>query len=482
MERKLAQRAATAALAGDLGAVRAAVAQDAAVSHHWSVLMNACFGGKVSYGNLGSLYEPGGVKVLPAFKLRDQAGARIERNYRVIERVIAERGDWRRLLPDQAALDRLIFYSGGHLRDLLRLVGGVLTLAQSIPVPATTVDVAIDQLRTEFLPIADDEAIWLEEISRTHRIALSSSDRLPVLARFLDTHLALCYLNGDEWYDIHPLIADHVNTLSESARTEAATAFQEALDLRRRTAEMDQTSGILRDLAVSLDHVGFVQRLGGEFAPSLATHEESLALRRRLLAIHGETPEALRHLSSSLNSVGQLRQQTGDLAVSLAAYNESVTIARRLLKEIGTTPETLRDLSISLGNVGMGQRAAGSLSDSVAAYEESVSLRRRRIEEFGETPQGVADLATSLSDLSGVLRSTNRERALAVMEDSLASFRRLSEVLGETPYTMGELANRLGAVADLRREEKDPAGAAAAGDEAETIRQRLHSIGAGSAE
>lgn len=173
---------------------------------------------KVSYGNLGALYEPGGVKVLPAFKLRDQAGARIERNYRVIERVIAARGDWRRLLADQAALDRLIYFSGGHLRDLLRLVGGVLTLAQSIPVPAATVDAAIDQLRTEFLPIADDEAIWLEEISRTHQIALPSSDRLPILARFLDTHLALCYLNGDEWYDIHPLIAEHVGTLSESAR------------------------------------------------------------------------------------------------------------------------------------------------------------------------------------------------------------------------------------------------------------------------
>ena len=165
---------------------------------------------KVSYGNLGSLYEPGGVKVLPAFKLRDQAGTSIERNYRVIEQVVAARGDWRRLLADRAALDRLICASGGHLRDLLRLVAGVLTLAQGTPVPASTVDAAIDQLRTEFLPIADDEALWLAETSRTHQIALSSADRLPVLAQFLDTHLALCYRNGDEWYDIHPLIADQV--------------------------------------------------------------------------------------------------------------------------------------------------------------------------------------------------------------------------------------------------------------------------------
>jgi len=105
----------------------------------------------------------------------------------MVERVVAARGDWRRLLADRVALDRLICNSGGHLRDWLRLVGGVLTLAQQVPVPATSVDAAIDQLRTGFLPIADNEALWLAEISRTNQISLSRADRLPVLARFLDS-------------------------------------------------------------------------------------------------------------------------------------------------------------------------------------------------------------------------------------------------------------------------------------------------------
>ena len=46
MDRKLAQRAAAAAHAGDLDSVRVAVTQDAEISRHWSVLMNACFGGQ----------------------------------------------------------------------------------------------------------------------------------------------------------------------------------------------------------------------------------------------------------------------------------------------------------------------------------------------------------------------------------------------------------------------------------------------------
>ena len=46
MDKKLTQRAAAAAQAGDLDTVRAAVTQDATVAGHWSVLMNACFGGR----------------------------------------------------------------------------------------------------------------------------------------------------------------------------------------------------------------------------------------------------------------------------------------------------------------------------------------------------------------------------------------------------------------------------------------------------
>ena len=46
MDKKLARGAAAAAHSGDLDAVRAAVTQDAAIAGHWSVLMNACFGGQ----------------------------------------------------------------------------------------------------------------------------------------------------------------------------------------------------------------------------------------------------------------------------------------------------------------------------------------------------------------------------------------------------------------------------------------------------
>ena len=165
---------------------------------------------KIRYGNLGALYEPGGVRMLPALKLRNRVGERSQEGYDAMEKVVGARGDWQKLLGQRSALDWLIQNSGGHLRDLLRLLGEVLRRAKEFPVPESTVEAAINQVRTEFLPIADDDARWLAEIARSHQTALPSTDKLPELARFFDTHLALCYRNGDEWYDIHPLIAKHV--------------------------------------------------------------------------------------------------------------------------------------------------------------------------------------------------------------------------------------------------------------------------------
>lgn len=46
MDKNLAKRAVAAAQSGDLEAVQAAVAQDGAVARYWSVLMNACLGGR----------------------------------------------------------------------------------------------------------------------------------------------------------------------------------------------------------------------------------------------------------------------------------------------------------------------------------------------------------------------------------------------------------------------------------------------------
>ena len=180
---------------------------------------------KIRYPNVDALYEPGGLIVLPAFKLfeRDENRTPIPANFDAMERVVGHRGDWRRLLGnDRSLLDRLIRNSGGHLRDLLRLLSQVLLRAKELPVPERIVDAAISQVRNTFLPIPNVDALWLAEIADSYQVDLEELAALPSLSRFFDTHLVLCYRNGEEWYDVHPLVREHVHAQAEQVRRRRA--------------------------------------------------------------------------------------------------------------------------------------------------------------------------------------------------------------------------------------------------------------------
>jgi hypothetical protein len=121
----------------------------------------------------------------------------------------------------QALADRLVTLSGGHFRDLLRLFRETVVLIStwrpSLPVVTEVLDRAIINVRNEYLPIAIEDARWLEEISRRRDPALPDSkpESIGRLSRFLDTHLVLYLTNGKDWYDLHPLIRDEVAALAK---------------------------------------------------------------------------------------------------------------------------------------------------------------------------------------------------------------------------------------------------------------------------
>ena len=165
---------------------------------------------KVRVHNLGMLYGVGALQIFPAIKIRSSDGEVHELGIGAIKKIVAKRGDWKRLLGDDAQLEKLIHMSGGNIRDLLRLLSEVIRRATELPVSTPVVDDAINQMRVEFLPVADDDAMWLAQIAETHQASFGAMDKLPDLARFFDTHLVLCYRDGPEWYDVHPLIKEHM--------------------------------------------------------------------------------------------------------------------------------------------------------------------------------------------------------------------------------------------------------------------------------
>ena len=108
--------------------------------------------------------------------------------------------------------ERLIAVCGGHFRDLLLLFREALLRTKSLPVTEDVINLATTSFRSTFLPIAIDDAQWLDKIGKLRTTSLPSvkTEDVTRLTRFLDTHFVLYLTNGEEWYDIHPLIRDEV--------------------------------------------------------------------------------------------------------------------------------------------------------------------------------------------------------------------------------------------------------------------------------
>ncbi|TXI46322.1 MAG: hypothetical protein E6Q50_14810 [Lysobacter sp.] len=116
--------------------------------------------------------------------------------------------NWSEILSG-GALDRLSLSSGGDLREFFRLIRLCLTTVrddEQLPLTEQTIVAAENNVRGEMLPIPADHLDWLQKIARTHDTCLPSDTELPTLAHFLDNRLVLNYRNGDNWYDIHPLL------------------------------------------------------------------------------------------------------------------------------------------------------------------------------------------------------------------------------------------------------------------------------------
>ncbi len=108
--------------------------------------------------------------------------------------------------------DTLIEAAGGHFRDLVLLLRETLLRANSLPIDSRVVDAAIANLRSSFLPIPLADAAWLHEIGQKRDSLLKdrSPESVQRMTFFLDTHCALILRNGEEWYDVHPIIRSEV--------------------------------------------------------------------------------------------------------------------------------------------------------------------------------------------------------------------------------------------------------------------------------
>ncbi len=170
-------------------------------------------------GALGALYAGGRVYTLPSVHIYEccpEPGAdpvaSVAGLAKMREIVGKRYADWPEFLTE-AQLARLAQHSGGDLRDYFRMLRLIVTRAPRLarlPVPESSIADAEDAVRNDMLPIAADDREWLARIRATHKPELPNLDALPDFARLQEGKYLLHYRNGEDWYDVHPLLHDEV--------------------------------------------------------------------------------------------------------------------------------------------------------------------------------------------------------------------------------------------------------------------------------
>jgi hypothetical protein len=107
----------------------------------------------------------------------------------------------------QETLHPLILASGGYLRDLMRLVRNVLQGPMVFPTTKEKIERIVSRLAEDVCrPVLGTDLDLLIEVALTHGVPREDVTKVNQFSRLLAQWLVLAYRNGEEWYDVHPLV------------------------------------------------------------------------------------------------------------------------------------------------------------------------------------------------------------------------------------------------------------------------------------
>jgi hypothetical protein len=152
------------------------------------------------------------VQFLPMISLRSREGAPCEQG------IAASREIVRMRIPDdvltvilgpqvEERVGRLIRWSGGYPRELIRLIQSVLALPIQ-PISENDLERVVNELRDTYRKIVPANAFeWLAEVEKERYVTVRDDEHRKMVDWMLSNSAVLRYLNGNEWFDLHPAVA-----------------------------------------------------------------------------------------------------------------------------------------------------------------------------------------------------------------------------------------------------------------------------------
>jgi predicted nucleic acid-binding Zn-ribbon protein len=339
-------------------------------------------------------------------------------------------------LPTLGALLNTTIGAGSHL-DLG--IGAV-----------TVSELLLDQART------NGDTATLASTLTTHAIRLGAVGRrteaLTAAQEAVTLRRELANLNRNTHL---PNLATSVNNLANhlseaGRRTEALTAAQEAVTLYRELANLNRNT-YLPDLAMSVINLANYLAAAGRRADGLTAAQKAVTLYRELANLNRDAH--LPNLAASVNNLAVRLAEAGRRAEALTTTQEAVTLRRELVAlnrdaYLPNLAASVTNLAVDLGEAGRRAEALTTAQEAVTLYRELVALNRDAY---------LPNLATSVNNLANHLAAVERRaEALTTAQEAVTLRRKLvglnrDAYLPDLATSVNNLAIRL-AAAERRAE------------------------------
>lgn len=151
------------------------------------------------------------INFLPVVRVTEKSGKINQDAYEILKNMIGKRVP-KEALEDifgenhEDELDRIIEYSGGYIRDILRVIREIIAI-QSFPVKKDDVDFVLRTIENEFQQfILRDYFEFLKGVANTKEFIATNEEERKIADTLFDLHAILLYNNHKLWYDVHPAV------------------------------------------------------------------------------------------------------------------------------------------------------------------------------------------------------------------------------------------------------------------------------------
>ena len=155
-------------------------------------------------------------KVLPMVPIQFQDGSECEAGMTLLRQMVMARAFPERSAADQlgaisqifdppSSLDHLCRMSGGHARDLLRILQAWIKKGRTLPLNRPVLDDVLRSYRNEMtLNISDDEWILLRQVHQRKKVSGDDDYQRLIQSRWVFEYRD----RGESWFDVNPVLLE----------------------------------------------------------------------------------------------------------------------------------------------------------------------------------------------------------------------------------------------------------------------------------